>query len=137
MARANDVAAKLHSVAIRVLRHAREADREAGIGPARLSALSVLVYGGPCAISELASAEHVSVPTMTRIVQGLEQLGLARRKPSPDDARSSIVGASARGTALLERARTARLHRIDALLKKARPADVVRLGEALTAVFEV
>jgi len=137
MARASEVADRLHSAAIRVLRHAREADRAAGLGPARLSALSVLVYGGPCTISELAVAEQVSLPTMTRVVQGLEQLGLARRKPSPSDARSSIVAATARGNALLQRARRGRLRRIEALLKKARPEDVMRLGDALAAVFEV
>lgn len=136
MARASDTADRLHSVAIRVLRYAREADREAGIGPARLSALSVLVFGGPCSISELASAEHVSVPTMTRIVQGLEQLGLSRRKPSPTDARSSIIVSTAKGNTLLRRARQARLRRIEALLKNARPEDVTRLGDALAAVFD-
>ena len=137
MARASDVADRLHSVAIRVLRHAREADREAGIGPARLSALSVLVYGGPCTISELASTEQVSLPTMTRIVQGLEQFSLARRKASPADARSSIVAPTAKGSALLQRARNARLRRIEALLKSARAEDVARLGDALAAVFGV
>ena len=136
MARASDVADRLHSVAIRVLRHAREADREAGLGPARLSALSVLIFGGPCSVSELASAEQVSVPTMTRIVQALEQLGFARRKQSPTDARSSIVAPTAKGSALLKRARQARLRRIEALLKQARPEDVVRLGDALAAVFD-
>lgn len=137
MARVSDVADRLHSVAIRVLRHAREADRQAGLGPARLSALSVLVYGGPCTISELASAEQVSLPTMTRIVQGLEQLSLARRKASPVDARSSIVAPTAKGNALLQRARNARLRRIEALLKPAKTEDVARLGDALAAVFGV
>lgn len=136
MARASDVADRLHSVAIRLLRYAREADREAGIGPARLSALSVLVFGGPCSVSELASTEHVSVPTMTRIVQGLEQLGLSRRKPSPTDARSAIIVPTAKGNTLLRRARQARLRRIEALLKNARPEDVTRLGDALAAVFD-
>lgn len=136
MARASDVADRLHSIAIRVLRHAREADREAGLGPARLSALSVLVFGGPCSVSELASAEQVSVPTMTRIVQALEQLGYVRRKPAPTDARSSIVTATTRGNVLLRRARQARLRRVEALLKQARPEDVTRLGDALAAVFD-
>lgn len=136
MARVSDVAGRLHSVAIRVLRHAREADRETGLGPGRLSALSVLVFGGPRSVSDLASAEQVTVPTMTRIVQALEQLGFVRRKASPTDARSSIVAATPKGNALLRRARQARLHRIEALLKKARPEDVTHLGDALAAVFD-
>ena len=64
----------------------RVVDREAGLTPARLSALSVLVFGGPCTLGRLARTEDVAGPTMTRIVDGLE-LGLARREPHPDNAR--------------------------------------------------
>lgn len=135
MARNRAVADRLHSIAIRVLRHAREADRESRLGPARLSALSVLVYGGPCTLGELAQAEQVTAPTMTRIVQGLESDGLARREPSPDDARASILRATAKGKSVLERARQARLRRIETLLESASSDDVERLEEALEAVF--
>src|SRR6478752_7380496 len=61
-------------------------DRGAGLTPARLSALSVLVFGGPCSLGRLAKAEDVAGPTMTRIVDGLVDLGLAERKPHPDGA---------------------------------------------------
>jgi DNA-binding MarR family transcriptional regulator len=135
MARNKAVADRLHSIAIRVLRHAREADRKSGLGPARLSALSVLVYGGPCTLGELAQAEQVTAPTMTRIVQALETDGLARREPSPDDARASILRATAKGKGVLERARQARLRRIETLLESASADDVDRLREALDAVF--
>jgi len=129
------VADRLHSVAIHVLRHAREADRAAGLGPARLSALSVLVYGGPCTLGELAECEQVTPPTMTRIVQGLEADGLAERKPAPGDARSFIVRATRKGEQVLQRARRARLERIDALLSRASGADLDLLERALTRVF--
>jgi DNA-binding MarR family transcriptional regulator len=136
MARNSAVADRLHSVAIRVLRHAREADRVSGLGPARLSALSVLVFGGPCTLSELAAVEQVTAPTITRIVQGLEADGLAKREPSPGDARASILRATSKGKTLLERARQARLRKIESLLEAANPADVERLGKALDAVFQ-
>jgi DNA-binding MarR family transcriptional regulator len=129
------VADRLHSVAIQVLRHAREADRSSGLGPARLSALSVLVYGGPCTLGELADAEQVTAPTMTRIVQGLEVDGLAERKASPDDARSYIVRATRKGEQALARAREARLDRIEQLLSPAGSNDVHLLAEALDRLF--
>jgi DNA-binding MarR family transcriptional regulator len=135
MARNNDIADRLHAIAIRVLRYAREADRETGLGPARLSALSVLVFGGPHTLAELASTEQVSAPTMTRVVQGLERADLVRRQPSSIDGRSSLIRATQRGRALMKRARQARLKRIGTLLERARPNDLAKLNDALMDVF--
>lgn len=129
------LADRLHSVAIHLLRHAREADRSSGLGPARLSALSVLVYGGACTIGELASAEQVTPPTMTRIVQGLESDGLAKREVSAQDARAFIVRATPKGRQALLRARDARLKRIQDLLASASAADLEMLEQALARVF--
>lgn len=129
------LAERLHSIAIHVLRHARESDRESGLGPARLSALSVLVYGGPSALVELATAEQVQPPTMTRIVQGLEQDGLVRRQQSGEDRRSVVLHATRKGREVLERARQRRLARIEALLENADARDLARVDEALSRVF--
>jgi DNA-binding MarR family transcriptional regulator len=138
MARSNErrrVAERLHSAAIHVLRYARQADRQSAMGPAQLSALSVLVFGGPSNLRQLADAEQVAPPTMTRIVAALRRDGYVRLTPSPDDARSSIVEATAKGTAALEKARTARLDLIDGLLSRNEHADVALLGKALAAIF--
>jgi DNA-binding MarR family transcriptional regulator len=129
------VAERLHSAAIHVLRYARQADRTAAIGPAQLSALSVLVYRGPCNLRELAGAEQVAPPTVTRIVAALRRGGYVRLKRSPDDARSSIVEATAKGAAALETARAARLDLIDDLLSRSGRADIALLGKALSAIF--
>lgn len=130
-----ELADRLHSVAIHVLRHAREADKSSGLGPARLSALSVLVYRGPCTLSELAQAEQVSAPTMTRIVQGLEADGLADRRAAPGDGRAWTVRATRKGEQVLSHARTARLRRIESLLSSAEDADIDALTRALSRVF--
>lgn len=138
MGRSNErrrVAERLHSAAIHVLRHARQADRQSAMGPAQLSALSVLVFGGPCSLRELADAEQVAPPTITRIVAALRRGGYVRLAPSPDDARSSIVEATTKGTAALEKARAARLDLIDGLLSRSEPADIALLGKALAAIF--
>jgi len=74
-----ETADKLHSAAIHLLRRLRVRDRESGIGPAQLSALSVLVFGGPRSLGELADAEQVRPPTMSRIVSGLERARLVKR----------------------------------------------------------
>jgi len=107
-----------------------------GIGPGLLAtALSVLAYGGACTLGELASAEQVTAATMSRVFAGLESLGLAERRRSSDDARATVVNATRKGKALLERARAARLRRVRELLDKASSREVSALGDALDAVF--
>jgi DNA-binding MarR family transcriptional regulator len=105
-------ASALNSGAIHMLRSLREVDREAGLTPARLSALSVLVFGGPCTLGALAAAEGVAGPTMTRIVDGLIAQGLAQRRPHASDGRAVSVAATAHGEVLM---RAAQERRIDAL----------------------
>src|SRR5579864_7911172 len=99
-----DTADKLHSAAVHLLRALRVADAETGLSPARLSALSVLVFGGDCSLTQLASAEGVRPPTMTRLIQGLEADGLVERAPDSSDGRAMILRATRRGRATLEKA---------------------------------
>jgi DNA-binding MarR family transcriptional regulator len=107
-AEAYRIADVLHSAAIHLLRKVRAQDRSAGIGPAQLSALSVLVFGGPRSLKELAGAEQVRPPTMSRIVVGLERTGLVRRKTT-DDKRRMILEATARGVKILQAGRRKRV----------------------------
>src|SRR6266478_3924169 len=102
------VADALHSAAIHLLRGVRKEDARTGVGPARLSALSVLVFAGPMRLTELAVIEQVRPPTMTRVIAGLEAAGLVRRRDDADDARAVRLEATARGTALLQEGRRRR-----------------------------
>lgn len=111
-----ETARALNSGAIHLLRGMRRVDRLSGLTPARLSALSVLVFAGPCSLGRLAAIEDVAGPTMTRIVDGLEQAGLARRTPHPDSARSVLIAATDDGATLMAAAADRRLDLIvDAL----------------------
>jgi len=104
---------RLHSAAIHLLRRLRVRDRESGVGPAQLSALSVLVFGGPRSLGELADAEQVRPPTMSRIVAGLERAGLVRRRAT-EDGRRVRLEASAKGTKILQEGR---MRRVESLAK--------------------
>jgi DNA-binding MarR family transcriptional regulator len=104
-----EVADRLHSAAIHLLRHTAKQDILAGVGPARLSALSVLVFGGPMALSQLAAAERVKAPTMSRIVAGLKRLGLVKIETDAKDARKIQVTATPKGERLLQQARARRI----------------------------
>src|SRR4051794_34975493 len=119
-ASAEAVADRLNSAAIHVLRSVRAQDARAGVGPAGLSALSVLVFGGPRTVGELAAAERVRSPTMSGVLKNLEAEGLVRRRRSAHDARRSVVHPTARGRRLMQRARQ---RRIDALAARIETLD--------------
>ena len=74
-----EVADRLHSAAIHLLRRVRVRDAESGLTPSRLSALSVIVFAGPIRVGDLATAEQVRPPTISRLVKELETDGLVRR----------------------------------------------------------
>src|SRR5215468_9571143 len=96
------VAERLHSTAIHLLRRVRVQDAASGISPARLSALSVIVFGGPISLRDLAKAEQVRPPTMSRIVDALEAGGLARRRANLQDRRTVLIEATEKGVAILK-----------------------------------
>jgi DNA-binding MarR family transcriptional regulator len=106
----------LHSAALRLLRRARQADASMDLDGPRASALSVLVFGGSMPIGQLAAAEQVSAPAITKTVTALEADGLARRTRSAEDRRVVLVSATAKGKALLERGRAARVRLVADLL---------------------
>ncbi len=105
-----EIADRLHSAAIHLLRRVRRLDLALGLTPARLSVLSVLVFSGPKTLGELASAEQVTAPTMTRLVAGLERDHLLRRDPDPHDRRITRVAATPRAARLMQKGRQARIH---------------------------
>jgi DNA-binding MarR family transcriptional regulator len=129
------VADALHSATIHLLRGVREEDERTGIGPARLSALSVLVFAGPMRLTELARLEQVKPPTMTKVITGLEAVGLVRRRADPADARAVRLEATARGTKLLQEGRRRRVDRLAAALR-ALTADEVNVLAAAATIIE-
>jgi len=103
------VATDLNSGAIHLLRALGVVDRRTPLTPARLSALSVLVFGGPHSLGGLAAAEDVAGPTMTRIVDGLVEAGLVARETDPTDGRAVTLSATVAGRELMDQARDRRL----------------------------
>ena len=130
-------ASDLNSAAIHLLRALRATDRAAGLTPARLSALSVLVFGGPSPLGRLARTEDVAGPTMTRIVDGLCDLGLAERRPHPDGGRLVLVAATAEGERVMRAARQARIDTIVAALRGLPAADRAAIAAASPALLRL
>jgi DNA-binding MarR family transcriptional regulator len=121
---------RLHSAAIHLLRRVRRQDAAAGIGPAQLSALSVLVFAGPKTLGELAAAEQIKAPTMSRIVAGLKRSHLIEITRDPDDARRLHIGPTAKGARLLQEGRQRRIAYLAAHLASLTIAELAQIGAA-------
>lgn len=123
------MADRLHSASIHLLRRLRVRDRESGIGPAQLSALSVLVFGGPKSLAELAEAEQVKPPTMSRIVAGLEKSKLVKSEPTKEDARRMRIVPTTKGEKVMWEGRKRRVEMLAELIADLSATDIQRLGE--------
>ena len=127
----------LNSGAIHLLRGMRAIDRQSGLSAARLSALSVLVFGGPKPLGKLAKAEGVAGPTMTRIVDGLCGLGLAERTEHPLNGRIALVAATEAGTALMMEAANRRVDAIATAIAGLDPAQQGLINDAAPLLVEL
>jgi DNA-binding MarR family transcriptional regulator len=133
-----ELADLLHSAAIHLLRRAREQDHALGVSPARLSALSVVVFRGPLTLGDLAQAEGVRSATMSGIVKGLEESGLVRRRPHGSDRRAVLLEATAAGRRTLAAGRGRRIDSVAERLADLSAAELEtlwRAGELLEARF--
>jgi DNA-binding MarR family transcriptional regulator len=118
-----NAADRIHSAAIHLIRRVREVDEWMEITPARASALSVLVFGGPRTLTELAQAEQVTTATMSRLVSAMEAEGLVRRDPHADDARAVWLVPTAKARRILEKGRARRTELLDSLFAHLSPQE--------------
>jgi DNA-binding MarR family transcriptional regulator len=125
-----EMATDLHAGAIRLLRLLRKEDQASGISGPRLSALSVLVFGGSTSLAELAAAEQVKPPTMSRIVEGLVQSGLATREADPANRRMVRIAATADGVALVKAGRERRVRALTRRLQRLADSEQRALARA-------
>ena len=133
-----DLADRLHSAAIHLLRRLRIQDLASGIGPAKLSALSVLVFAGrPLSLAELADSEQVKNPTMSRLIAAMEQDGLVRIVRSKEDGRSIQIRPTDRGKALMLAGKKRRVDSLAAALSTCGKPEVDQLDDAIELLREV
>ena len=121
---------RLHSAAIHLLRRVRKRDVASGVGPAQLSALSVLVFSGPKTLGELAAAEQVKPPTMSRVVAGLKRSHLIEITRDRHDARRMHIRAAVEGTGLLQQGRQRRIEYLADHLGNLSSSELAQLNAA-------
>jgi DNA-binding MarR family transcriptional regulator len=127
-----ELADRLHSAAIHLLRRLRREDAASGLSAPRLSALSVIVFAGPVTLGQLAAAEQVRPPTMTRLVNGLVADGLVVRRADPTDGRVVWLHATPEGRRILRAGRARRVAALTKELHALNEGDLQVLARAVT-----
>jgi DNA-binding MarR family transcriptional regulator len=131
------VADAVHSSSLRLLRLLRLQDAASGIGPARLSALSILVFAGPCSLKQLAAYEQVKPPTMSRIVEGLRRTGLVKLTSAPDDRRRMTIEATDRGEKVMWEGRRRRVVYLSEMLDECTDSEINTLEQSAAVIFRL
>lgn len=135
--RNEDLADRLHSAAIHLLRTLRRVDDETGLTAPRLSVLSVLVFAGPRTLGQLAKAEQVKPPTMTRLVAALEEDRFVKRTPDKTDGRVTIISATKKGEALMWLGRSRRVESLAARLDGLSKEEMAELDKAARMIEQI
>ena len=123
------VASRLGMSVMRLERRLRQRSA-GGVTASQYAALVTISKKGELTLGELAAAEGVAPPSMTRIAANLEQAGLVERRPDPLDRRVARVALSAKGAELLAEARTLRTLYLSDRLSELAPEEVEVLSRA-------
>jgi DNA-binding MarR family transcriptional regulator len=115
-----------------IVRTARRLRQEAGtdLSPSTTAALSTVERHGPITPSELAARERIQRPTATRVLARLEDAGLVRRTPDPQDRRSSLVAVTPAARELLAELRTRKTAFLAERLERLEPEERAVLDRA-------
>jgi DNA-binding MarR family transcriptional regulator len=129
-----ELSARLRVAVTRLNRKLRQ-QALAGLSPAQASALGTVNRLGSPTLGELAAAEQVQPPTVTRLVTSLEGAGLVVRETDAVDRRVVRVSITAEGRRNLQRIRTLKNAYLTRRLAALDPAEQ-ELAEALTSLLE-
>lgn len=130
---AESTIAKLRSATLVLARRLRYQLASDDISPAEAAVLGRLRLG-PQTPGQLATAEHVRPPSMTKTLALLEARGYVRREADPDDGRQTLVVRTPAGDAFAERSRELRTAWLAEQFDKLDPADQRALEQAADAL---
>jgi DNA-binding MarR family transcriptional regulator len=97
-----ELAGELRLAVHRLTRRLRQENPPDDLTLSQVSALAVVFREGPLTAGDLAAAEQVRPPSMTRMIAALETSGMVDRTPNPADARQVMVSITDRGRSTME-----------------------------------
>lgn len=118
----------------RITRLLRRSGDLGSLSPGSAAALGTLVRSGPLRLGDLAAAEHVTAPTMSRIVSGLEKYGYLERTADPADGRAQLLTVTDRAQSLVNGLTSARIQRFADALGDVGPEQRRVLSETLAVL---
>jgi DNA-binding MarR family transcriptional regulator len=130
-----DVARLRHAV-MHLSRRLRQ-QSSGGATPSQLAVLAALARGGPTSPGMLAAEEQVQPPSMTGIIDRLEEKGLVLRAPAPGDGRSQLVSLTPAGRRLVSGMRSQRNAWLAVRLRGLDEAEVADLRRGISALERI
>ena len=130
----DELASRLRVAVVRLNRKLRQ-QALAGLSPAQASALGTVNRLSNPTLGELAAAEQVQPPTVTRLVASLETAGLVARETDEGDRRVVRVKITAEGRRNLQRIRSLKNAYLNRRLAALDPAEQ-QLAESMTSLLE-
>ncbi|GLX97984.1 MarR family transcriptional regulator [Herbidospora sp. NBRC 101105] len=127
------LAERLKAALARLGRRGRQQTR-GDLTAGQISTLAAAAQLGPVRLGDLAAHEGVSAPTLSRVVGGLENLGLVARTPDPADGRASLISLTPEGEAELGRLRGDSIAFFVARISALPPEQREALAAALPAI---
>ena len=130
----DELAAALATDFERIVGLFRSLSPASGLSMTAAATLAGIERLGPQRLTLLATREGVTQPAMTQLISRLEESGLVRREPSPDDGRVVLVTITEQGRATLAHRRDSRATRLAAILTQLSPDHLVALDAARPAL---
>jgi DNA-binding MarR family transcriptional regulator len=127
------LAEDIGTTAARVAREVRRPLLSQEVSFARMRVLALLLENGPQRIMQLALLDQVAQPSMTIMVDGMEQLGWVERNPDPTDRRAVLVSLTPAGAAEVKRVQGIRSRALAAQLAEMADDDIDQLQAAVDA----
>ncbi|HEV3329150.1 MAG TPA: MarR family transcriptional regulator [Acidimicrobiales bacterium] len=126
-----DLAPRLRAAVTRLNRRLRSTSLEE-VSPGQASALAMIERLGSPALNELAAAEQVRPPSMTRLVDALESDGLVERRVDAVDRRCQRISLTPAGRKALAGIRSRKTAFLESRLSQLSDEDRDAIGRALS-----
>ena len=128
---ADSDAPDLRIAVMRLARRLRTERASDAMTPSQMAVLATLLRSGPMSPGELADAERVQPPSMTRILHSLLAQDMVSREPHPTDRRQVRYQATAQAEKMVQQDRQRRDRWLSRRLAELTDEELQAIGEAI------